>query len=58
MITLNSAQCLDCGDILVSEHRHDYKVCTCGNVFVDGGTAYVRHGWNNKSDYVDLSEWD
>lgn len=56
MIILNSAQCLNCNDILVSKHRHDFRQCSCGNVFVDGGTDYIRHGVVNESLYEDLSE--
>lgn len=28
-IIRNSAKCLNCGDEIVSLHRHDYKSCTC-----------------------------
>lgn len=56
MIITNSAQCLICGNILVSESVHDYKTCKCGNIFVDGGNEYIRHGWRHKNFYVNLSE--
>lgn len=41
-ILRNQIQCLTCGDIIVSTHRHDYKWCSCGTVCVDGGDAYLR----------------
>jgi hypothetical protein len=37
-------QCLDCGEIVVSLHRHDWRSCKCGKVFIDGGRDYVRYG--------------
>jgi hypothetical protein len=38
-------KCLKCGDIIVSEHRHDFKYCSCKNVFIDGGgDRYTRYG--------------
>lgn len=44
-IVLNSVQCLECDEILVSHHRHDYVTCSCENrAMCDGGTSYVRSG--------------
>lgn len=44
----NSVQCLQCNEVLVSYHRHDYKICSCPNeAMVDGGTAYLRYGAKN-----------
>ena len=37
-------QCLLCKDIIVSNHRHDFVKCTCGESFVDGGYDYLRYG--------------
>lgn len=36
--------CLVCGDAIQSEHRHDFRKCSCGTVFVDGGRDYLRCG--------------
>ncbi len=33
----NCIKCNFCGDIIVSDNRHDYKGCACGAVAVDGG---------------------
>lgn len=38
----NRIKCLKCGDIIESTHRHDFKVCSCGSVAVDGGLDYQR----------------
>lgn len=41
-------QCLGCGEILVSQHVHDYQRCSCANsTFVDGGAVYSRYGGMN-----------
>lgn len=38
-------QCLQCKTILVSFHRHDFKLCGCeNNTMVDGGYDYLRCG--------------
>lgn len=40
-----AVQCLECKKILVSFHRHDYKICACPNrTMVDGGQDYLRCG--------------
>jgi hypothetical protein len=38
----NSAMCLLCGEEIVSVHPHDFRMCRCGNISVDGGHAYAR----------------
>ena len=41
----NSVKCLNCGEVLISHHRHDYKTCSCENkTMVDGGLEYLRFG--------------
>lgn len=37
-------QCLECGDIIQSMHRHDFVWCKCKKSFVDGGKDYFRAG--------------
>lgn len=41
-ILRNSGVCAHCGDEIQSLHRHDFKECSCGSNFVDGGTDYLR----------------
>ena len=43
-IIKNSAKCMKCGDIIESRHRHDFKYCKCGTIFIDGGYDYLRCG--------------
>lgn len=38
----NKIKCKFCGDALISEHRHDFKLCSCGRCGVDGGHDYLR----------------
>lgn len=35
-------RCRDCGVVIYSVARHDYRSCQCGKVFVDGGRDYFR----------------
>jgi hypothetical protein len=42
MIIQNAVNCLACGDLIVSKHRHDFVTCTCGAISVDGGQEYLR----------------
>lgn len=38
-------ECLECGEILHSLYRHDFKRCKCKQgSFVDGGFDYTRYG--------------
>ena len=44
-IVYNAIKCLECGETIVSYHRHDYKTCGCPNeAMADGGTDYERYG--------------
>lgn len=54
MIVRNSAKCLDCDTEIESTHRHDWVTCTCENIFVDGGKAYLRRGARNEN-WIDTS---
>lgn len=37
-------RCPGCGYCIYSMHRHDFRRCPCGKVFVDGGDDYLRYG--------------
>ena len=53
----NRIRCNNCGDVIESEYRHDFKSCRCGLVSVDGGHSYLRRCFTNSpADYTDLSE--
>jgi len=53
----NRCKCRQCGDIIESKHRHDFVQCKCGAIFTDGGKDYVRRGYKNAGDIIDLSEY-
>ena len=55
-ITKNAIKCLKCGDIVESKHRHDFRMCSCGAVFIDGGHDYVRCG-GRPGDFELLTEY-
>jgi hypothetical protein len=59
MILTNKAKCLKCGDIIESRHRHEFVTCSCGAIFVDGGTDYLRRGYLKKDGdcFEELSEF-
>lgn len=40
-------KCLLCEQILQSKHRHDYVMCKCGNLSVDGGSDYLKISSNS-----------
>ncbi len=54
----NSAQCLKCGEKIISKHRHDYVTCSCGNVSVDGGLDYCRRSFKDMKSWIDTSIWE
>ena len=58
-IKRNAIKCNHCGDVIESVHVHDFKWCSCGTVFVDGGKDYCRRGFvNSLADFEDLSEYE
>lgn len=55
MIVCNKIQCLKCGDIIESTHRHDFKFCKCQSCAVDGGKEYLRRCGREGIEYKELS---
>ena len=56
MIITNKIECLECGDIIESTYRHDFKWCNCGSCAVDGGKDYLRRvgkNWKELSTFKD-----
>lgn len=59
-IISNKIKCKKCGDIIESTHVHDFKLCSCGAVGVDGGHEYLRRqgkpdDWEELSETTDLT---
>ena len=57
-IKRNAAQCLKCGEVIESRHRHDFKTCSCGALSVDGGKDYIRRVYADEGQFVDLIEYE
>jgi hypothetical protein len=59
MIIQNAVICNKCDEFIFSAHRHDFRECKCGNIFVDGGQEYLRRGGKALEDgsYTDMS-WE
>jgi len=49
-------QCLECGDILQSMFRHDFKWCSCKGIAVDGGGDYLKMSYTDKAKYKLIEE--
>lgn len=49
---MNKARCVACNVILVSKHRHDFCMCPGGHIFVDGGDAYWRCGYDIPENFI------
>ena len=47
----NRIRCHSCDTIIESTHRHDFVVCPCEAVAVDGGTDYRRILWMPGHEY-------
>ena len=68
-LTRNAAECVSCGRVLESKHRHDYRTHECKHApgvwfMVDGGLDYVRRGWGGEGKskhpqdhYIERSEY-
>lgn len=44
--------CKNCGEFLISRHRHDFKLCKCGKVGIDGGQSDYIKITGNYSDFL------
>jgi hypothetical protein len=56
VVVSNKAQCKLCNDVIESKSGHDFKYCSCGEIFVDGGNEYLRRGAKNFDNFIELSE--
>ena len=56
-IKSNKARVTLCGDIIESTHRHDFRSCKCGEIYVDGGRECLRRLARNFDNLEELSEY-
>jgi len=54
-IIVNRIRCKRCGDVIESMYTHDFKLCQCGAVGIDGGKEYLRREFDSEEDYQELS---
>lgn len=40
-IIRNIAKCKICDDVIESKHTHDYVMCKCGAITLDGSKEYI-----------------
>lgn len=56
IIVTNKAQCKLCGDIIESIDTHDYTLCKCREITVDGGRSYIKRTAKDLKNIIELSE--
>lgn len=52
----NRAKCKKCETIIESLHTHDYVVCKCGEIGVDGGQDYFRAMAKDYSNFLRIDD--
>ena len=58
VIKANKCKCNLCGDVIESKSVHDFVQCSCGRIFTDGGKEYIRRGFQEVNDIIDLTEFE
>ena len=48
---LKAVHCLGCNDIIYSRAPNDFRNCSCGQIFVDGGRSYFKYGAAPDAEY-------
>lgn len=63
-LILNSAQCRNCLEVLVSNFRHEFVSCSCyrnhkdgRGIAIDGGSEYCRRVGYIEN-IIELSKWE
>lgn len=54
LVYRNSIRCNHCADEITSSYQHEFVSCSCGTVFVDGGSVNRRIG-GTQNDYTDTA---
>jgi hypothetical protein len=55
--TVHEIQCMHCKEKLRSVHRHDFKMCSCNKVGIDGGAEAGNRILGALEDFEDLGRW-
>lgn len=53
---MNAARCEICKVVIESLSRHDFVQCPGGHIFVDGGSAYFRSGFDKPENFTRIYE--
>lgn len=53
----NAARCTVCDEVLYSRRVHDFVSCSGGHIFIDGGSQYMRCGFDDVSNFEMIREW-
>lgn len=53
---INGIKCSQCKSVLVSLTRHDFQMCKCEGLFIDGGFDYCRLGGAVPFDWVKIKK--
>jgi len=51
---VRAVRCKHCKDTIYSRARHDFRFCTCGKVFIDGGFEYIRIGGDIEAPLIEV----
>ena len=54
----NKAMCLICGKVVYSPGIHISQTCECGNLTVDGGTAYLKRSFKHRGKWKEMSIYE
>ena len=55
--TSHAVQCKQCGEIVESKSNHDYRMCKCNTVGVDGGITCTNRVIGDPLKMRDVSKW-
>jgi len=55
-IWINAAECPQCGEVVRSRNRHDFRYCQCGTLAVDGGSFYLKRMISKGYTFDDIIE--
>ena len=58
VILKNQIKCNHCLDIIESKTRHDFIICSCGKVSVDGGREYLKRSFYFPDDYTEMTIYE
>ena len=50
-------RCRKCLDTIESKHVHDFKLCSCGSVGIDGGISAGNRQLGHLADIEDISKY-